>query len=89
MRTCTEQTFGGKPCDQLDGVGLEVSACRTSSGPCPEDCEVSVWSKWGDCNHNCGAGTKKRTRNVVVMAGKTANTLNKPNLVLLRYVFAR
>ena len=65
MRTCTEQTHGGEPCDQLDGDGQEVSTCSASSGHCPVDCEVSAWSKWGDCSHTCGPGTKKRTRNVV------------------------
>ena len=80
MRTCTEQTHGGEPCDQLDGDGQEVSTCSASSGHCPVDCEVSVWATWGDCIHNCGTGTKKRTRTVVKQSnygGKDCEHLEK------------
>ena len=80
MRTCTEQTHGGEPCDQLDGDGQEVSTCSASSGSCPVDCEVSVWATWGDCSHNCGTGTKKRTRTVVKQSnygGKDCEHLEK------------
>jgi hypothetical protein len=50
--------FGGKVCPEESMV--ESKPCQTQ--PCPADCELSMWSSWGDCTKSCGSGTKKRER---------------------------
>jgi hypothetical protein len=32
--------------------------------PCPTDCVVTAWDKWGECSKACGGGTTKRMRKV-------------------------
>jgi len=54
----SEAKWGGKTCPAETMV--ESKPCATH--PCPSDCELSMWSTWGDCTKSCGSGTKIRAR---------------------------
>ena len=41
----------------------QTQVCNTEQ--CPQDCEMSDWSVWGDCTKSCGGGTQTRTRTVL------------------------
>ena len=41
----------------------QTQVCNTEQ--CPQDCEMSDWSAWGDCTKSCGGGTQTRTRTVL------------------------
>ena len=53
---------------------LEAESRRSrrsrSRPPCrPRACQVSSWSEWGPCSHQCGAsGKQKRIRKITVVA---------------------
>jgi hypothetical protein len=54
-----EPSGGGLECPALQ----EEQDCNTAA--CGEnDCQVSVWSSWGDCTKTCGGGAKHRARTV-------------------------
>ena len=48
--------------------------------PCPVDCSVSSWGRWGGCSKACGKGSQKRSRRVtrkVNYGGKKCPALNQ------------
>jgi hypothetical protein len=51
--------------DACPGV-KEDRDCNDS--PCPVDCTLSEWSKWGKCSKSCGTGSMVRTKRVQVSA---------------------
>ncbi len=55
------QMYGGSPCL---GNDTEATACNTQG--CPQDCEWGSWSEWTSCSKDCGGGSIKRFREVVV-----------------------
>jgi len=50
---------GGVPCE---GLEKQVTACPETP---KEDCEVTEWTKWGQCSTTCGPGQRVRTRKFV------------------------
>lgn len=54
---------GGKLCENKF---LEQKGCNRN--PCPIDCKVSNWGKWGKCTQACGGGKKTRTRTILTHA---------------------
>ena len=44
--------------------------------PCPEDCVVSDWTSWSDCDHKCGKdlGTQYRTRRLIAVGNNCTYT---------------
>jgi hypothetical protein len=51
---------GGQPCGEL----IEYRECNTQA--CPEDCVLSEWSVWSECDAACGSGRQFRTREVLI-----------------------
>ena len=45
------------------GVLQDTKPCETV--PCPVNCEVTSFTKWGGCNRTCGGGTRVRSRAVL------------------------
>jgi hypothetical protein len=63
--------FKGSPCPKLK----ETQPCSTK--PCPVDCEVSAWTKWGECSVHCGGGQQSKSRTITrapKFAGHTCTT---------------
>ena len=58
-RSCTnpEPQHGGKDCV---GELEDEAACQIKF--CPVDCKVGAWDLFGECSHECGGGSKTRTR---------------------------
>jgi len=48
--------YGGKPCDETS----ETRSCNTQA--CEKDCELTRWTKWGQCSKDCDGGTQKRQK---------------------------
>ncbi|XP_031571907.1 somatomedin-B and thrombospondin type-1 domain-containing protein-like [Actinia tenebrosa] len=42
------------------------------------DCVVSTWSRWTSCSHDCGVGTRKRHREVIVKPSEKGGKLCPP-----------
>lgn len=55
------QMYGGSPCD---GNDTDSTPCNTRG--CPQDCEWGPWSAWTGCSKECGGGSIKRFREVIV-----------------------
>ncbi len=53
---------GGAACPSLK----ETQVCNTAG--CAEECRVSDWSAWSDCNRPCGGGYQSQTRTVTRQA---------------------
>ncbi|CAE7923300.1 HMCN1 [Symbiodinium necroappetens] len=60
-RESNPELYGGKPCD---GLARESTPCNTQG--CPQDCEWGQWTTWTPCSKECGGGSIKRFRDVVV-----------------------
>ncbi|KAL5250413.1 hypothetical protein ACHWQZ_G016220 [Mnemiopsis leidyi] len=43
----------------------ETKPCNPPPPICTETCQVTEWSKWSNCDEECGPGTQTRTREVV------------------------
>ena len=50
---------GGKTCPVLS----QTIPCNTD--PCPQNCQVSVWSEYTPCTKDCNGGEQSRTRTVI------------------------
>lgn len=55
----TQRFMAGNPCD---GDSEESQECNTQS--CKQDCVVSKWGDWNNCDKKCGGGSQVRTRTV-------------------------
>jgi len=55
------ELHGGKPCN-----GLSSESMQCNSQGCPQDCEWGQWTTWTPCSAECGGGSIKRFRDVVV-----------------------
>ena len=53
---------GGKQCPAMS----RTVSCGEL--PCPQNCQMGEWTKWGECDAQCGPGQKARTRVVATEA---------------------
>ena len=60
-RGSTRELYGGRACS---GPDKESTPCNTQG--CPQDCEWGQWTTWTPCSKECGGGSIKRFRDVVV-----------------------
>lgn len=56
---------GGVACPDVD---LKQTAPCARTGHPPQNCQMSDWTKWGECSRTCDAGWHIRTRRIVVPA---------------------
>ena len=72
-------------CEDIEGNILNPENCRGQLQPsrvadcyvpCPEDCVVSDWTPWTDCDHKCGEefGSQYRTRRLVAIGNNCSYT---------------
>ncbi|XP_068212022.1 adhesion G-protein coupled receptor D1-like [Palaemon carinicauda] len=62
VRSCTNPApeGNGKPCVKTDGTTSTGAEWQTI--PCNvQSCWANDWGEWGDCDKECGRGTKKRS----------------------------
>mmetsp|Transcript_64622 Transcript_64622/g.173035 ORF Transcript_64622/g.173035 Transcript_64622/m.173035 type:complete len:1004 (-) Transcript_64622:16-3027(-) len=58
VRSVSQQTSLGIKCPPLQMVK------KCNEFPCPIDCQMASWSKWGRCTKECGGGLQARVRNI-------------------------
>jgi hypothetical protein len=58
-RNITQAQFGGVQCDETLAMS-DQQYCNVF--PCPQDCQVTEWEPWSDCDEECGEGSMFRTR---------------------------
>jgi len=62
-KVAKEAVNGGAPCS---GNSTETGKCKTN--PCPVDCKLGDWEKWGVCSKTCGTGKSVRIRSEAISA---------------------
>mmetsp|Transcript_53892 Transcript_53892/g.118170 ORF Transcript_53892/g.118170 Transcript_53892/m.118170 type:complete len:997 (+) Transcript_53892:64-3054(+) len=58
VRTVSQETSLGIKCPPLQMVK------KCNEIPCPINCKMAEWSKWGRCSKECGGGLQARVRNI-------------------------
>ncbi|XP_022654943.1 spondin-1-like isoform X3 [Varroa jacobsoni] len=58
-RIITPAQNGGRPCPEK-----LIQRRRCDTPPCPIDCQLSQWTRWGPCSKTCGSGFRERTRSI-------------------------
>mmetsp|Transcript_64621 Transcript_64621/g.173029 ORF Transcript_64621/g.173029 Transcript_64621/m.173029 type:complete len:930 (-) Transcript_64621:16-2805(-) len=70
---CSASCVGGKQLltravSQLPTLGIKCPPLqmvkKCNEFPCPIDCQMASWSKWGRCTKECGGGLQARVRNI-------------------------
>jgi len=64
MKKRTRRVLEEKVGEGTCGILEEEAKCGET--PCPVDCQMTKWSKWGTCSKTCGGGAHTRTRTVEV-----------------------
>lgn len=52
----------GKPCE---GAKVETASCKPDCFKEPQDCLLSGWGDWSQCDKACGGGQRYRSRTIV------------------------
>ena len=64
-RTVTKEATNGGSCVRSQQITC-YTECESEPLPPPQNCVVSGWYQYGDCNHPCGGGTVEFRRHVEV-----------------------
>merc|ERR1711994_969273 len=87
-KVVTDAAFGGKACPTEEGELILTQVVGCKADPCPVDCKLSDWADDGDCDAECGLGTKPQVRKVVTKAafGGKACPTEEGELILTQLV---
>ncbi|CAJ1370240.1 unnamed protein product [Effrenium voratum] len=60
-RSPNSEMYGGKAC-----IGHELESVPCNTQGCAQDCQWAQWTEWTGCSKECGGGSIKRVRDVLV-----------------------